>query len=147
MFLHFYKRLTSILFTVSGSHNFCQLGTQLSFQHNGTLASLPCWALFCPKRPFWTPLHMIEEAMAETASNQLRICQKEMHVRRVPKGKILAQKWHIRYFFINGCGRLSCVPSVVGRTPQLFHSFTMYVKGASPFLLRRIVHQYSTSCR
>ena len=44
------------------------------------------WPFLAPKGPFWTPCtHDWRMAMAKTASNQLGICLRIMHVRRIPK--------------------------------------------------------------
>ena len=68
--------------------------------------TLPLWPDFDPKiTHFWGPrVHNWSMAMAKTASNQLGICLRIMHVRRIPKVSIFmpvttkivpekAQKW------------------------------------------------------
>ena len=57
--------------------------------HFGTSTSLPRFAIFGPKGSFWPPCtHDWRMAMAKTASNQLGICLRIMHVRSVPKVSI-----------------------------------------------------------
>ena len=138
-----------------------KLGTQLSFQHIGTLASLPCWALFGPKRAFLDPPYTSlkngngQNCFKPTSYMSEDSKSKHLRPKKWQKGLKNSQKWQDfgpkmaqEVVFINVT--ISCVPGLVARTgylgrpqqPQLFHSFTVYVKGASPFLLGRIVHQY-----
>ena len=100
--------------------------------------------------------------MAKTASNQHGICLKIMHVQRIPKvsifmavttkivpekaqkwqdfgqnGAIMAGPWHGRHFFYQ-CLWLTKFSAKFGhsrggRGSQFYHSFTVYVKEASPF--------------
>ena len=105
---------------------------------------------FWPQKDFFEPpcAHDWRLARVKTASNQLRICLRIMHVRRIPKVSIymavttklvtekakkcqkwqdfgqnraiIAGSWHGRYLFINIYGS-------VCQCAQLFHSFTVYV--------------------
>ena len=110
------------------------VGTQFSFQHIGTLASLPCWALFGPKRAFLDPpctslkngngQNCFKPTSYMSEGNACATDSKSKHIygrdnqnsdgkgsKIAKNGKILAQNWHRRYFL--SIISLSCVTSLV----------------------------------